>query len=54
MLAGWLPTLLPAMTLVEAIEDTRIHSVAGRANDRTAWSRPGYFARPIIPSQMRG
>jgi magnesium chelatase family protein len=29
MLARWLPTILPAMTLPEAIETTRIHSVAG-------------------------
>jgi hypothetical protein len=32
-----LTTLLPAMTLAEAIETTRIHRVAGRTGDRTAW-----------------
>jgi predicted ATPase with chaperone activity len=31
-----LPTILPAMTLAEAIETTRIHRVAGRTVDRTA------------------
>jgi magnesium chelatase family protein len=32
-----LTTLLPAMTLAEAIETTRIHRVAGLTGDRTAW-----------------
>jgi len=36
MLARRLTTLLPALTLVEAIETTRIHRVAGRTGDRTA------------------
>jgi Magnesium chelatase, subunit ChlI len=36
MLARWLTTTLPAMTLPEAIETTRIHRVAGRTGDRTA------------------
>jgi magnesium chelatase family protein len=36
MLARRLTTILPAMTLAEAIETTRIHSVAGRTGDRTA------------------
>jgi magnesium chelatase family protein len=36
MLARRLTTILPAMTLVEAIETTRIHSVAGLTGDRTA------------------
>jgi magnesium chelatase family protein len=31
-----LTTILPAMTLVEAIETTHIHSVAGLTGDRTA------------------
>ena len=34
MLARRLTTILPAMTLTEAIETTRIHSVAGRTGDR--------------------
>jgi magnesium chelatase family protein len=37
MLARRLTTILPAMTLAEAIETTQIHSVAGLTGDRTAW-----------------
>jgi magnesium chelatase family protein len=42
LLARRLTTILPAMTLAEAIETTRIHSVAGLTGDRTAvvTSRP--------------
>ena len=36
MLARRLTTILPAMTLAEAIETMRIHRVAGRTSDRTA------------------
>ncbi len=36
MLARRLTTILPAMTLAEAIETTCIHSVAGLSRDRTA------------------
>ena len=36
MLARRLTTILPAMTLAEAIETTRIHRVAGLTGDRTA------------------
>jgi magnesium chelatase family protein len=36
MLARRLTTLLPAMTLAEALETTRIHSVAGLTGARTA------------------
>jgi magnesium chelatase family protein len=36
MLARRLTTILPDMTLPEAIETTRIHSVAGLTGDRTA------------------
>jgi magnesium chelatase family protein len=32
-----LTTILPAMTLAEAIDTTRIHRVAGLTGDRTAW-----------------
>ncbi|HEX2519963.1 MAG TPA: ATP-binding protein, partial [Castellaniella sp.] len=35
MLGRRLTTMLPAMTLAEAIETTRIHRVAGRTGDRT-------------------
>src|SRR5499426_1203185 len=40
MLARRLTTILPAMTLAEAIETTRIHHVAGLTGDRTAWVTP--------------
>jgi magnesium chelatase family protein len=36
MLARRLTTILPAMTLAEAIETTRVHSIAGLTGDRTA------------------
>jgi magnesium chelatase family protein len=36
-LARRLTTILPAMTLAEAIETTRIHRVAGLTGARTAW-----------------
>jgi predicted ATPase with chaperone activity len=36
MLARRLTTILPTMTLPEAIETIRIHSVAGLTGDRTA------------------
>jgi hypothetical protein len=36
MLARRLTTILPTMTLAEALETTRIHRVAGRTGDRTA------------------
>jgi magnesium chelatase family protein len=36
MLARRLTTILPAMTLAEASETTRIHSIAGLTGDRTA------------------
>jgi magnesium chelatase family protein len=37
MLARRLTAILPAMTLPEAIDTTRIHRVAGRTGDRMAW-----------------
>jgi magnesium chelatase family protein len=37
MLARRLTTILPDMTLPEAIETTRLHSVAGLTDDRTAF-----------------
>jgi magnesium chelatase family protein len=37
MLARRLTTILPEMTLPDAIETTRMHCVAGRTGDRTAF-----------------
>jgi Magnesium chelatase, subunit ChlI len=41
-----LPTILPAMTLAEAIETTRIHRVAGLTGDRTALVTTRPFRAP--------
>jgi magnesium chelatase family protein len=47
MLAGRLTTILPAMTLAEAIETTRIHCVAGRIGDGPALVTTHPFHTPI-------
>jgi magnesium chelatase family protein len=57
MLARRLTTILPAMTLAEAIETTRIHRVAGLTGDRTAWvtTRPCRAPHhPISPVGLIG
>jgi magnesium chelatase family protein len=36
MLAKRLPTILPPMTLQEALETTKIHSVAGKLGDNAS------------------
>jgi magnesium chelatase family protein len=54
MLARRLTTILPAMTLAEAIETTRIHSVAGLTGDRTAWVTTRPCRHPTTPARMRG
>ena len=46
MPARRLTTILPAMTLAEAIETTRIHSVAGLTGDRTALVTTRPFRAP--------
>jgi magnesium chelatase family protein len=46
MLARRLTTILPAMTLAEAIETTRIHSVAGLTGERTALVTTRPFRAP--------
>jgi predicted ATPase with chaperone activity len=42
MLARRLTPIVPAMSLAEAIETTRIHRVAGRTGDRMATANCGY------------
>ena len=54
MLARRLTTILPAMTLAEAVETTRIHRVAGLTGDRTALVTTRPFRALIILSRMRG
>jgi magnesium chelatase family protein len=54
MLARPLTTILPAMTLAEAIETTRIHRVAGRTGARTAVVTARPCRVPITPSRMWG
>jgi magnesium chelatase family protein len=46
MLARWLTTILPAMTLAEALETMRIHRIAGRTDDRTALVTTRPFRAP--------
>ena len=46
MLARRLTTILPEMTLPEAIDTTRIHRVAGRTGDRTACVTTRPFRAP--------
>jgi magnesium chelatase family protein len=46
MLARRLPTILPAMTLAEEIETTRIYSVAGLTGARTALVTTRPFRAP--------
>ncbi|MEQ9186768.1 MAG: YifB family Mg chelatase-like AAA ATPase [Cryomorphaceae bacterium] len=46
MLAKRLPTILPSMSLNEALETTKIHSVAGRTNDGTGLITARPFRSP--------
>jgi magnesium chelatase family protein len=46
MLARRLTTILPAMTLAEAIETTRMHRVVGLTGDRTALVTTRPFRAP--------
>src|SRR5262245_32103529 len=54
MRARWLAAILPAMTLAEAIETTRIHHVAGRTGDRTALVTTRPFGPPTTLSRTWG
>ena len=53
-LARRLTTILPAMTLAEAIDTARIHRIAGRTGARTALVTNPRFVPRIIPSGMSG
>jgi magnesium chelatase family protein len=56
MLARQLTTILPAMTLAEAVETTRIHRVAGLTGHRTAlvMTRPCRALHHTISDAGRG
>jgi magnesium chelatase family protein len=54
MLARRLTTILPDMTLPEALDTTRIHRVAGLTGDRTAVVTTRPFRAPTTPSPMWG
>ena len=54
LLARRLTTILPAMTLAEAIETTRIHSVAGLTDDRKALVTTRPFRAPHHPISDAG
>ena len=51
MLARRLTTILPVMTLAEAIETTRIHRVAGLTSGRMALVTTRTFRTPTISSR---
>ncbi|NSW94448.1 MAG: YifB family Mg chelatase-like AAA ATPase, partial [Bacteroidales bacterium] len=46
MLAKRVPTIIPPLTLEEALETTRIHSVAGKIDDHTALMTRRHFRSP--------
>jgi len=52
MLARRLATILPAMTLAEAMETTRLHRVAGLTGDRTALVTTRRFEPRIRRSRL--
>ena len=49
MLAHRQPTVLPAMSLTEALKPTRLHRVAGVTGGHTAFVTPSFVPR-ITPS----
>ena len=54
MLARRLTTILPAMTLAEAIETTRIHRVAGRTGQVINGTSTGSFSAPMMNAMTPG
>jgi magnesium chelatase family protein len=54
MLARRLTTILPAMTLAEAVETARLHSLAGCTGDRTALVTTRPFRAPHHPISDAG
>jgi magnesium chelatase family protein len=46
ILAKRLPTIIPPLTLEEALETTKIHSVAGKIDDHTALMTKRPFRSP--------
>ena len=54
MLARRRTTILPEMTLAEAIETTHIHRVAGLTGDPTALVTTRPWRAPTTPSSMWG
>ena len=52
MLAKRLPTIIPPLTLEEALETTKIHSVAGKIDDHTALMTKGHSGHHIIQFPM--
>ncbi len=53
MLAKRLPTIIPPLTLEEALETTKIHSVAGKIDDHTALMTKRPFRSHIIQYPMK-
>jgi magnesium chelatase family protein len=54
MLARRFTTILPAMSLAEALETTRIHRIAGLTGARTAWVTTRPFRTPHHPISDAG
>jgi magnesium chelatase family protein len=57
MLAKRLSTIIPPLTLEEALETTKIHSVAGKIDDHTALMTKRPFRSPhhtILPAGSMG
>jgi magnesium chelatase family protein len=52
VLAQRLTTIVPAMSLAEALETTRVHCVAGLTGARTAFVSTRRVAPPTTPSPM--